>query len=467
MNIKGKNIETAYFIGVKGVGMTMLAQFLVESGVKVSGSDNPENFMTTKVLQKEKIKIMSPFAVKNIPSKVDLIVYSSAFNVENNVELSQLLDKKNKKSDQLILVYAEALGEIFSQFDGLAVCGSHGKTTTSAWLGYVLYKGGLSPNVLVGAPVPQFKGSTLKGRSRYFVAETDEYQNKLQYFSPKGVLLNNIDYDHPDFFKTEKDYIKVFADFVKKVLKEGFLVVNVDDKAALKISKECPGQVISYALKNKEADYLASDLSIKNGRQYFSVTEKGKDLGRWSILLSGEHNVYNALAVIAAAKKLGMNFFDIKKAVLSFSGTERRLQILGKYQGALIIDDYAHHPTEIKSTLEGVRKMYMDRNIITVFHPHTFTRTKALLDDFSKSFNDTNELVLLDIYGSAREKQGGVSSLDLLKKIKKHSPNLEINYIPTLEKVTEYLKGKATKNDLILLMGAGDVFRVGKELIKK
>ncbi len=467
MNIKGKNIKTAYFIGVKGVGMTMLAQFLVESGVQVSGSDNPDDFMTTKVLLKEGVNIKAPFAVKNIPAKVDLIVHSSAFNAKNNVELQYLLDKSQKKAGRLILVYAEALGEIFSQYEGIAVCGSHGKTTTSAWLGYVLHKGGLSPNVLVGAPVPQFKGSTLKGKSRYFVAETDEYQNKLQYFFPQGILLNNIDYDHPDFFKTEKDYVKVFADFVKKVPANGFLVFNADDRKALKLSEKCLGQSMSYALDNMAADYVAMDLSVKNGRQYFSVIEKGKDLGRWSISLSGRHNVYNALAVIAASKKLGMNYFDIKKAILSFSGTERRLQLLGKYQGALIIDDYAHHPTEIKATLAGVKKMYANRRIITVFHPHTFTRTKALLGDFSKSFADTDELVLLDIYGSAREKQGGVSSADLFQRIKKYSPNLAINHIPTLDKVVEYLKSRAGKDDLILLMGAGDVFRVGKELLKK
>ncbi|MFA4942908.1 MAG: UDP-N-acetylmuramate--L-alanine ligase [Patescibacteria group bacterium] len=467
MNIKGKDINSAYFVGIKGVGMTMLAQFLVESGVRVSGSDISEDFMTTKVLQKEKIKVFSPFSVKNIPAKVDLVVYSSAFNAQNNVELEYLLNKSNKSSDRLVLIYAEALGEVFSQYEGLSVCGSHGKTTVSAWLGYVLYKGGLSPNVLVGAPVPQFKGSTLKGRSRYFVAETDEYQNKLQYFFPQGVLLNNIDYDHPDFFKTEADYVKVFLEFVKKIPASGFLVFNADDKVALKLAPNCIGQKISYALKNKSADYVASDLSIKNGRQYFSIAEKGKDLGRWSILLSGEHNIYNALAVIAAAKKLGMNFFDIKKAVLSFLGTERRLQILGKYQGALIIDDYAHHPTEIKATLAGVRKMYLDRKIITVFHPHTFTRTKALLGDFSQSFSDTDELIILDIYGSAREKQGGVSSLDLLKKVKKYSPDLIIKHLPTLEDATEYLKERVTKNDLVLLMGAGDVFRIGQKLLSK
>jgi len=467
MNIKGKNIKTAYFVGIKGVGMTMLAQFLVESGVRVSGSDNPEDFMTTKVLQKEGIKILAPFALSNIPAKADLIVYSSAFNATNNVELKYLLDRKNQKPNQLVLVYAEALGAIFSQYQGVAVCGSHGKTTVSAWLGYVLYKGGLSPNVLVGAPVPQFKGSTLKGRSRLFVAETDEYQNKLQYFFPQGILLNNIDYDHPDFFKTKKSYETVFADFVAKVPAKGFLVVNADDATALKISKECSGQIISYALNNATADYRATDLSLKNGRQYFSVLEKGKNLGRWSILLSGTHNISNSLAVLAAARKLGMNFFDIKKALLSFTGTERRLQLLGKYQGALVLDDYAHHPTEIRTTLAGVKKIYADKRIITVFHPHTFTRTKALLADFATSFADTDELVLLDIYGSAREKQGGVSSLDLMKKIKKQSPKLAISHIPAISLVAQYLRTKATKHDLILLMGAGDVFRVANELLKK
>lgn len=466
MIIKGKNIKTAYFIGIKGVGMTMLAQFLVESGVKITGSDIPEKFMTDQVLKREKIKVRAPFAVDNIPAQVDLIVHSSAFSPKNNVEMKYLEQKKRSLGKcQLNLSYAEALGAVFSQYYGLAVCGSHGKTTTSAWLGFVLDRAGLKPNVLVGARVPQFKGSALKGASRYFVAETDEYQNKLQYFFPTGVVLNNIDYDHPDFFKTRKDYFQVFAAFVKKIPAKGFLAVNADDPLALKAAARCRGRVITYSLKNKKADYGATDFSVKNGRQHFLVWEKGKSLGSFSIRLAGEHNIANALAVIATAKRLKLDLAVIKKYLTAFGGTERRLQVLGKYKGALIVDDYAHHPTEIRATLAGLRKFYPQRRIVTVFHPHTFSRTKAFLADFAASFSGTDELLVLDIYGSAREKQGGVSSQKLIALMGKHSPHLNIKYLPLLDLAADYLAANIHPNDVVLLMGAGDVFRIGEKLL--
>jgi UDP-N-acetylmuramate--alanine ligase len=471
MIIKGKKISSAYLIGVKGVGMTMLAQFLVEKGVNVRGSDISDTFMTDKVLKKEKIKVFSPFAVKNISSSSSsLVIYSSAFNKENNVEVKYVLD--NKKKYPLVLLYAEALGEIFNKYFGIAVCGSHGKTTTSAWLGYVLQKGGMKPNVLTGARVPQFSGSSLVGKGKYFVCETDEYQNKLKYFSPQGVVLNNIDYDHPDFFKTEASYLKVFAEFVGKipnVSAKGFLVANFDDAKVKKVSRFCRGKVLSYSLLDASAMYYAKNISSASGKQNFSVYSKKKLLGNFQISLSGKHNISNALAVIATSLELGLKVGVVKKYLASFLGTERRMQVLGKYHGATIIDDYAHHPTEIVATLAGAREMYgQKKRIITVFHPHTFTRTKKFLLEFSKSFSLSDELIVLDIYGSAREKQGGVSSADLVKLVKKYSPQVVSKNISGISAVAKYLSTKKlNENDIILLMGAGDVFRVGSELLKK
>jgi len=463
--MKQEKFKNIYMIGIKGVGMTTLAQFLVASGHHVLGSDTAETFMTDNVLKKLKIKVKSPFKEENLPVQNDLVIYSIAYNAKNNIEMKALAERVGQGEKIKILSYSEALGEIVSSGRGIAVCGSHGKTTTSAWLGYVLWKSGKNPNVFVGSNVPQFQSNGLYGKSNIFVTEADEYGNKLQYIKPYGVLLNNIDYDHPDFFKTEADYLKAFIDFVKKIPKNGFLVVNNRDAYTKQIKRNCLSKIISYDLETigqsrETVNYFAYDLKNKNNAQTFKVN----NFGEFKIRLWGEHNVSNALAVIAAALELKVSLQNVKKYLGEFKGTERRLQYLGKYKGAMIIDDYAHHPTEIKATLRGVRGHYSAKNIITVFHPHTFTRTKALFNDFVKSFENTDELIVLDIYGSAREKQGGTSSKLLVQAISAYNSRNKINQnilnIKSIKEVSQYLKKKLTKNDLVLLMGAGDVFRV-------
>ena len=474
MTIPNKTSQNIYLIGIKGVGMTMLAQFLAAKGNKISGSDIKDVFLTDKVLRAAKIKIRSPFDEKNIPTGTNLIIHSSAFNSQNNSELAYLKNNPARFKNVKILSYAEALGEIFNQYYGFAVCGSHGKTTTTAWLGYVLWRAGKKPNVLVGSRVPQFKGSSLSGRSKYFVAEVDEYQNKFQYFRPRGVVLNNIDYDHPDFFKSAAAYTKAFVDFVKKIPRRGFLIINNRDAESQKIKPYCRGRVISYDLESG-ANYMATAIKRRGAYQFFHVQHAKKDLGEFKISLWGEHNILNALAVIAAARELGVSFPALKKHLAGFTGTERRAQILGRYHGALIIDDYAHHPTEIQAMLKGLREHYQTKKIITVFHPHTFTRTKAFFKNFVRSFINTDELIILDIYGSAREKQGGVSSRQLAAGIIKfnrahnrraHKIKPNVQYIATMPAAARYLKKRLKPNNILLLMGAGDVFRIGEKLLK-
>jgi len=467
-----------YMIGIKGVGMTMLAQYLAENGFKISGSDVKEKYMTDEVLKKAGIKVIENFNPENIPKDSDLIIYSTAYNAETNEEVAEALNGKTK-----ILTYAEALAEIFNQKYGIAVVGSHGKTTITAWLGYVLEKSGLEPNVMVGARVPQFKGTSLVGSSDYLVAEIDEYQNKLKYFNPKMVLLNNIDYDHPDFFPSQNEYRQVFVEFIKKIPDSGFLVANNDDKITKSISQvNCRGKVITYGIE-EIADYIAYDIIYENGRQYFKVKfgldeetdlsagnpvsqEREDLLGDFCIQLVGQHNISNALAVIVVCVELGVSLVNIRKYLEEFKGTARRLEVMGKFRGATIIDDYAHHPTEIKAVLAGVRKLYPKNNLRVIFHPHTYTRTKAMLNEFAQSFNLADEVIVLDIYGSAREEHGGVSSEDLVKKIVEMHGNAYVQYIPTLEKCEKYLRDNIERDDIILLMGAGDVFRVGENLVK-
>ena len=475
-------IKKIYLIGVKGVGMTMLGQFLAAGGAAVSGSDGPEKYMTDEVLKKCGIKVVEKFDAKNIPADADLIIYSTAYSAATNAEVAAALTGKIKT-----LTYAQALGEVFNQKYGIAVVGSHGKTTTTAWLGYVMEMSGLAPNVMVGASVPQFDGCSLIGSSDYLVIEADEYQNKLECYQPKAVLLNNIDYDHPDFFPTEADYKNVFIEFIKKIPAKGFLVANYDDSLIRKIAQvNCKGKVITYGI-NEAADYVAYDIKSDGQKQYFKVKlgvedvddeetlltplSRGDELGDFSIQLAGKHNISNALAVIATGIELNVELFKIRKYLEEFTGTARRMQVLGEFRGATIIDDYAHHPTEIKATIEAVRQKYGDRKLIVAFHPHTFSRTKALFDDFIKSFAGIDELIILDIYGSAREAQGGVSSRDLVEKLRITNYELrikqEVKYIPTLQECEKYLRERVERNDVIVLMGAGDIFRVGENLVKK
>lgn len=464
--------KKVYMVGIKGVGMTMLAQFLKEKGSIVSGSDIPDTFLTDKVLKKEKIKVFPKFDIKNISPDVNLVIHSSAYNPENNVELAYLIKQKKVR----VLNYASALGEIFSSYQGISVCGSHGKTTTSAWLGYVLSRAKLEPNVLVGSSVPQFKGSGLIGKSNLFVAETDEYQNKLQYFQPYGVVLNNIDYDHPDFFKTKAAYFKVFKDFVIKIPKNGFLVTNHSDKQIRSLYSVVKGWLLNYDFVDGEKDYLkkknqvkfiAYNHYLKDGYQYFKVN----DLGEFKIKMLGRHNVFNALAVIAASYALGLEISVIKKHVATFLGTTRRAQYLGDFKTVPIFDDYAHHPTEVKSTIEAFKEAYPNKKIVLVFHPHTYTRTLALFDDFKQSFAGVSELIVIDIYGSARETQGGTSSKELIKAIsvwnKENKIKQKVVHQTNLETVETYLRQELQNGDLLLLMGAGDIFRVGEKLLKK
>ncbi len=466
-------------IGVKGVGMAMLAQFLAGRGVKVVGSDVGEKFMTDKALAISGIKVKTPFSATNLESDADLIIYSTAYNADNNPEVKRALKIKTK-----LLSYPKALAAVFNSFYGIGVVGSHGKTTTTAWLGYIMQAAGLSPTVMTGAFVPQFGGLSLVGHSDYLLAELDEYQNKIKYFQPRAAVLNNVDYDHPDYFPDYASYQHVFLDFIKKIPRNGFLVANFDDPFIRQaVAVNCRGRIISYGIK-EAADYVAYDTKMQAGRQYFKVKlgvdefdigedeEKfiDKNLGDFSIRLPGRHNIYNALAVVATSLELGIDLFTVRKYLAEFTGTARRLEILGEFRGAIVIDDYAHHPTEIKASLAAVRELYPQKFLRLVFHPHTFTRTKALLEDFSTSFNVADEVIILDIYGSAREKQGGVKSGDLVAEIKKknNSNNRRqiVRHIPTLDECTRYLKENVGRGEVILLMGAGDVFRVGERLVE-
>jgi UDP-N-acetylmuramate--alanine ligase len=463
------------------------------------------------------------FSERNKENKIDLIIYSTAIQPETNPELKYAMETSEQHFK--ILSYPQALGLVFNQAEtGIAVCGTHGKTTTTAMLATTLQKVGAEPTALVGSKVLEWKGNTLiscegptfakSQRSdlcnKHFVIEADEYQNKLQYYKPQIVILTSADYDHPDFFKTEEDYLQVFKDFVARIPKNGFLVAYAGDKNVLEISKAANCEIIFY-----------DELSVKSGILEGSLCPDnnchGKKAGCCSTAkqenkLVGMHNLLNATAALRVIQKLGLDEGIAIKALREFQGTVRRFEIKGKYNEAVIVDDYAHHPTEVRATLRAAKEKYPDKTIKCIFHPHTFTRTEALLDEFGDSFGDADEIYLLDIFGSAREKQGGVSSDDLIEKIKEQEKNNQedkrgkrvglaeaskaglikrsdsevlspafgeqsdkkldtkrlktIKNLHTIPEATKYFQKNLTKNDILITMGAGDVYLIAGELME-
>lgn len=459
-------IKKAYFIGIKGSGMTAVAEILKARGIEVSGSDTKEKFFTDEILEKNRISFTEEFSAENIPEDADLVIYSTAYNENNNAEMLEA-----RKRGLNMLSYPEILGILFKEKLGIAVCGTHGKTTTTAILATCLKEADMKPSAIVGSKVIEWNGSVLKGKGNFFVAEADEYQNKLQYYNPWSVVLTSIDFDHPDFFETFEDYKSAFNDFVAKIPKHGFLVVCGDDADAIQVAKNANCQVLTYGF-GEECDYKIVDLSSKNWSEdgelvkTFRIFYAGEILGEFETKLIGRHNMLNATAAIAVCHKLKLDLEKVKTAILNFEGTSRRFEYIGERDGAILIDDYAHHPEEIKATLKGAREKYYRKNIWTVFHPHTFTRTKALLQEFAQSFDNTDKVIVIDIYGSAREIQGGVSSKDLVDLINKYNPG-KAEYIPTISEVVEFLKNKISSKDAVISMGAGNVWEVTKNLCLK
>lgn len=401
-----------YFIGIKGVGMTALAEIVHAWGKRVSGSDTAEHFFTDDVLRARGIPVAEGFDEDNLPRDADIVIASTAY-ADTHPEIAAA-----RARGLPLLTYPEAVGELMNGKEGIAVSGSHGKTTTTALLGHVMIEAGCDPTVLVGSTALNWGGNARVGKSRFVVIEADEYQNKFRFYNPRGLIITNIDWDHPDFFPTKESYEQVFAAFRTRVIESGGWVVDEVESRKLKVESPLPPA------------------------------------------LFGEHNRQNLARVYAAAvHHLGIGEAVFWKAVGTFRGTKRRFEIKGTTAtGALVIDDYGHHPTEVRATLAAARARYPTKRIIAVFHPHTYTRTRQYLRDFVASFDDADRVLVLDIYGSAREQHGGVHANDIVAGLAARGRHVE--YTPTIADAVALLRSEATGNELILTIGAGDVWRV-------
>jgi UDP-N-acetylmuramate--alanine ligase len=456
-----KKVKKVYVIGIKGSGVVAIVEILKTMGIEVTGSDTHEKFFTDEVLQKLGVKYIEGFSIDNIPNDADLILYSSSYNENNNIEIAEA-----KKRGLSMISYPKMLAELFNEKYGLAVCGTHGKTTVSAMLADTMKKIGVDPDAVIGSRVVEWGSNALVGRGEYFVIEADEFQNKLKLYLPNGIILTSVDWDHPDSYPTFEQYKKAFSDFVSKITKAGFLIVWGDSVATNEVACACQGKIIKYGFQeDNDAIIEKRGMESLEGKIYqrFEIMYNGKNLGEFKTQLVGDHNLLNTTAVVVACKELNLDLFKVSKAVASFQGTSRRFEYIGERNGAILIDDYGHHPEEIKATLCGMRGLYPEKNIVAVFHPHSYSRTETFLQDFAQSFDDADQVIVLDIYGSARENSGKVSSKDLVDLINKYSHG-KAEHIPTIDEVVEFLKDRIGPDDVVLSIGAGNVSEVVKGL---
>jgi len=388
-------------------------------------------------LKKLDIKVIEGFNPKNIPADADLIIASAAYLGQEikNPEVAEV-----KKQGRPIFTYAQILGQLFQEKKGIAVAGTHGKSTITAMLGLILEEAGFDPTVIVGSRVIQWQSNARVGQSEYLVAEADEYRNNFLEYRPQILILSSLEYDHPDFFEDFQAYQETFRQLVRKIPSAGFIIANSLDKQVKEAVKGAECQVIEYGLPKEK-------IKLK---------------------IPGRHNLLNAAAALETALKLGIDKEIVKKSLVNFRGISRRFEIKDQWREVLLIDDYAHHPTEIKATLAAAKEFYPERKIWAVFQPHTFSRTEALLDDFAASFEQADQVIILDIYGSAREPAGQVKAADLVEKIRENvrrTPSAgaslkRASLCHTIEEAVEYLKRNVQAGQIILAMGAGDVWQV-------
>ena len=447
-----------HFIGIGGISMSGLAEILLEEGFHISGSDAKESALTD-ALEKKGARIYYGQRASNISDSTDVVVYTAAIHPDNP-EFARA-----KELGIPMLTRAELLGQIMRNYDTpIAVAGTHGKTTTTSMLSHILLKGDCDPTISVGGILPAIGGNIRVGQSETFLTEACEYTNSFLSFFPKISIILNMDADHLDFFKDIDDIRRSFRRFAELLPADGTLIINADTPEYQGITEGLSCQVITYGLENN-ADYTASDITYDEfGHASFNVRYKGSDLGRCSLKVPGSHNVSNALSAVAAGRLLNLPWEVIAEGLLSFTGTDRRFQYKGTVGGVTIIDDYAHHPTEIEATLKAAAN-YPHRKVWCVFQPHTYTRTKALLPEFAQALTLADHVVLADIYAARETDTLGISSEDLADRIRELGTPCE--YFPTFDEIENFLLENCTQGDLLITMGAGDVVNIGEQLLGK
>ncbi len=445
-----------HFIGIGGISMSGLAEILLEEGFTISGSDARESELTEK-LARMGASVYYGQSASNIKEGVRLVVYTAAIHADNP-ELREAVRRQLPT-----LTRAELLGQIMDNYkDSIGVSGTHGKTTTTSMIAQILLACGTDPTISVGGILKSIDGNIRVGSSEVFLTEACEYTNSFLHFNPRYALILNIEEDHMDFFKDLDDIRHSFTAFAHKTPANGGVIINGEIDNYEEITAGIAGRTITYGL-NASNEYYAEDVQFHaQGFTSFTLMHREENLGVITLHVPGLHNVSNALAAAALATELGISPDCIAKALAEFTGTARRFEVKGTLGGITIIDDYAHHPTEIAATLSAARTYPHDR-IVCVFQPHTYTRTKAFLTDFARALSAADVVVLADIYAAREQNTIGISSRDLKRELEKLGT--ECYYFPSFDEIENFLLKKCMNGDLLITMGAGDILQVGEHLL--
>lgn len=447
-------MKKVYIIGIGGAGTSALAIVYAKNGHNVSGVDVGDGFYNT-VLAHNDITVYDHYDPAHITADIDLVVHTTAIS-EDNPEI-----RAASRMGIAVQAYPTAIGELTQDISTIAVCGTHGKTTTTALLAHAMIAAKQGITAIVGSQISAWEGGAYVSGQDHLVVEADEYQNKLSHYYPQHIIITNVDYDHPDYFVDEAAYQRVFVDFVNRVPKEGYIVACGDEDSVRAVVHDANAHVVHYgnSLHNdcKITDRIADDrgqrITVRYRDAQYAITT----------MLYGMHNAKNAVAAWLMSFLITGDANKSSEGIASFVGTARRFERKGNFNGAICIDDYAHHPTEISATITAAREIFVDKKIVVAFHPHTFSRTKAFLSAFATALDMADHVIVLDIYGSARESAGEVSAYDVVDAINRiHSDKAEC--VPTIDDLAAWVKKNIHNDDVFLTLGAGDVWKVYEKI---
>lgn len=455
-----KKFQRIHFVGIGGSGMSGIAEVLLTLGYKVSGSDLKETEIVNR-LRSLGGEVFIGHRESNVKN-ADVVVVSTAIDT-GNVEVTAAICNKIP-----VIPRIEMLAELMRLKYGVAIAGTHGKTTTTSLVALVLAKGGLDPTAIIGGKLNNIGGHAKLGQGEYLVAEADESDGSFLKLTPTIGVITNIDDDHLDYWKTIERLHQGFIDFANKVPFYGSTIVCGDDPGVRRIIAQIKRKYITYGLAVNGAsncDLIAHSVEFSGFGTQFEVVYNETNLGQINLQVPGLHNVYNALAAIGVGLELEVPFSVIKEGLNEFRGVVRRLQLKGEFNKIVVMDDYGHHPTEIRATLDAIKRYWKGRMVV-VFQPHRFSRTKLLAEEFGQVFGQADELLVMDIYSAGEKFIPGVDSQLIINSIKKNNYN-NVRHIPGRKEVVDYLADNAKPNDLILTLGAGDVWKAGEELLEK
>ena len=459
LNYRPLRGNCVYFIGIGGIGMSAIARILINEGCIVRGSDVQSSSLISG-LEKMGARINTTQDGSFMTSETDMVVISAAIS-EDNPDL-----KTARKLGIKVVKYSQILGSLMKEKQGIAISGTHGKTTTSAMVSAILRRSGLDPTFVIGGEVPDIGGNGYLGTGKFFVAEACEYDGSFLNLAPTVGVITNIEEDHLDYYENIGMIINAFGDFASLVSPEGLLVVNKHDSNVALAAQKANSTVESYSL-DEPSDWRGELIVGGDGVRKFRVYRKNEFFSEMSLKIPGAHNVLNALAATAVCTFIGVDKECIKSALSTFSGANRRFQIIGEKNSVKVIDDYAHHPTEIFVTLKAAREMYPERRIWCVFQPHQYSRTRHLLKGFARSFQFADKVIFADIY-AARDSDFDKTAMNSKTLCEyTQSAGVDARHIPQLCDIANKLSVMAKPGDVVITMGAGDVWKLAHDLVSK